>query len=283
MNPCYNVKKWSVSDTPLFESFENSYILTMSTSTRLEQDESKDLSALCKNTFVQMNKGWKQCSKPPHITTAAYDLIDAYRNLFIHCQDIHAPILVLEDDAIIMTRSKNHYESVDSFVKNKDFDVYSLGSFGVVNPFNVGCHRRFLKTIGFSQAVIWSEKARSKALILMQNNDLMHIDVHIMSQLRRKYTYRLPMVVQIFPETENQSNWCYLCNNNILEKVIVRVWVFILKMLQLHKKPDNWNMLYCVNNIIRHFIILLLVLITAKNLLVPSVLSIRPAKKLKHR
>jgi hypothetical protein len=283
MNTCYNIRRWNTTENPFFESFENSFILTMSTSKRLERNESKDLINLCKNTFVQVNKGWKSCSKPPHITTAAYDLIDAYRNLFIHCKYIHAPILVMEDDAIVMNHHINHYERIDSFVRYADFDVYSLGSFGFVNPLHFGSHKRFLKIIGFSQAVIWSEKARSKALMFMETNDPMHIDVHIMSKMGEKYTYHIPLVVQVFPETENQSNWCYFCNNNILEKAFVRMWIFLLKKLQLHKKPDNWKVLYHANNIFRYFIILSIIFFIMNNPLASLKLCKLPTKKLKHQ
>ena len=281
MNACYDVNLWNVTENPLFESFENSYILTMSTNERLER--CKELANLCKNTFVQVNKGWKKCPKAPHIKTAAHDLIDAYRTLFIHCQDIHAPILVMEDDAIILNHDRTHYERIDSFVKqDADFDVYSLGSFGFVNPLRFGYHKSFLKTIGFSQAVIWSEKARSQALVFMQTIDLMHVDVHIMSKLGRKYTYNLPIVVQLFPETENQQNWCYFCNNNIIEKAFVRVWIFFLRKLQLHKKADNWCVLYCVNNLFRHVIILLIILFIVNNVIAYLRSCKLPAKKLKH-
>lgn len=259
MSACYRVEQWSTTAHPLLASVDNAYILTMSASTRLQGDERKEIASLCKNTFVQINKGWRNCRKAPHITTTAQDLVDAYRNLFVHCEGIHAPILVMEDDAVVLNSDKAHYERVDAFVTNADFNLYSLGSSGFVNPFHFGYHKKFLKTIGFSQAVIWSARARSEALVTMQSTKLMHMDIHIMSKLARKYTYYMPLVVQTLPITENQGTWCYLCNNNAVERAVVHLWVCCLKKIQLDRRPDAWRTVYHVNDLPRYVLALWIV------------------------
>tara|TARA_B100000945_G_C20377597_1_gene595434 strand:- start:698 stop:1432 length:735 start_codon:yes stop_codon:yes gene_type:complete len=223
----------------------------MENSNRMSNNEK--IKTLCNNTFLQVNRGWKKCSKATHITSAAKDLIDAYKNVFLYCKNIYEPILILEDDAIVLESQQKHYEEIDNFISHAKFDIYSLGSVGFVNPFNLGVHKSYLYAIGYSQAVIWSRTARMKALSFIEKNcNLTHVDVHIMSKMQKKYSYYIPMVVQLFPETENQENWCYFCTNTQLEKTTVKAWIHCLHLLNLHKKTDNWHVLYFIsNNLIR--------------------------------
>jgi hypothetical protein len=262
MTQCYTISEWSNTDAPLFKNVKKAYVLTMNNSHRIHSDRAEKLQILCSQTFVQYNAGWKHCEKDAQITSSALDLVDAYRNLFEHCKDVTEPILVLEDDAILLGTELEDYARVDEFIDKTVFHVYSLGSLGMTRPFQVGYHRKFVNVLGFSQALIWSRQGRNEFLSMLGSSQhYSHMDVHFVSSLKHKYTYYKPMVVQVFPDTENRQTWCFRCKNEWFEMLIVDVWINILKVLKLSEDPSGWTFFYHLNNHTLNVLILLSVIV----------------------
>lgn len=214
-------------------------------------DTLSDLRTLCPETRIQINMGWKD-GKKPHITTTAHDLVDAYRHCCRAVAECDGPVLIMEEDAVFSNRDRLHYARVNEFLAKQDYDIYSLGSFGEFTGDDKGeHHRRFVGRLGFSQAIVWNKSARD--MILVRPEGDMHIDVHTLSAMKRKYTYYRPLVVQLFPTTENMSTWCIECNDGSRERLVVRAWQgFLQKVLGLDRRPDGWTTLYKMNDAIRH-------------------------------
>ena len=259
---CYVIQSFGRSSEPLLKTVDSAFILTMHDSQRTKSAGGKDLLTLCGQTYLQINHGWKRCTKPDHVASTATDLIDAYRHLFTTVEHLDQPILILEDDAVIFRREREHYEKVDEFVRSKQFDVYSLGSVGALHPFQLALHRRYIGFSGFSQAIIWSAEGRRNMLRMMDSLDArrtIHMDMHLISKLNLRYTYHKPLVVQLFPDTENQRAWCYRCKNEWWEVMVTASWVKVLNAMGLSERPNGWSTLYCVN---RHCLRVLIALLT---------------------
>lgn len=250
---CYDlVKLPPCSERPLLPSVKRAVILAMRNSSRLTDDTLADLSRFCEETYIQWNEGWRKCKKPACVTSTAHDLIHAYKNACLACKDVEGPVLFFEEDAIVFERDATHYERVDEFLRRERFDIYSLGSFGEFCPRATPgeLHRRFQEKVGFSQAMVWSETARRQ--VLSRPDGDTHVDVHAISALPRKYAYHLPLVVQLFPVTENMGSWCIACDDSVRERLVVSGWTtFLQRALHLDKRPDGWRTLYKMNDLIR--------------------------------
>lgn len=244
-------------DPPLLRSVPRAYILTMTTSTRLAKPTARALTRLCGETIVQWNPGWRAGGKPPHVDSSAKDILHAYRNVCQHCADLQAPVLILEDDAQLMDgATPRDFEAVDAFLRAdaRPWDVYSLGSLGVFDRLqDVGPHRKFLASMSFAQAVVWSPAAR--AAFLRRDDDdprLTHIDGHVLSAFRHKYAYRRPLVVQLFPTSENMRTWCRECKGRAWERSLIKAGTVVLQgVLRLHRDPKGWHVLSSVNHSIQ--------------------------------
>ena len=77
------------------------------------------------------------------------------------------------------------------------------------------------------------------------------IDSAYVSKLNNKYTYKYPLIVQLFPETENMKNWYKIYILFILNKLII-------KILNLDKSPDAWYIMYFLY---KNYILILLTLL----------------------
>ena len=138
------------------------------------------------------------------IDCSSKDLIDAYLHIFKLTIHLNEPILILEDDAIIIG-TNDEFQEVNKFINNENYSIYSFGSFGLLKP-GFKKHKKYIDNliVGFSQANIWNISSR-KYMIENLNLDQMHIDVHLYKQINNKYTYFKPLIVQPFTETENKK------------------------------------------------------------------------------
>ena len=248
-NNAYSITRWSRSRAPLLESVPRAYVLTLRTSDRLLAAHAARLKLLCSQTFVQVNDGFRMGDKPSYIDSTAKDLIHAYQNVCRDCAHIDGPVLIMEDDAMLFEADASVFREIDAFVKTKAFDVYSLASIGPFDRSNdQGPHRMFRSIMGFSQAIIWSRASRASLLSQDLRRDT-HIDVHILSKFTRKFTYERPVVVQLFPTTENMETWCIRCDDeDCFEPMLVKAWQWTLqRVLYLDRTPDGWRTIYLFN------------------------------------
>ena len=81
------------------------------------------------------------------------------------------------------------------------------------------------------------------------------MDLTYIGSLDRKFTYKYPLIIQLFPKTENKNSWfsniflLYVCN-------------ILIKLLKLDERIDGWFLLYFVfSNYIIIIKLLLLIII----------------------
>jgi hypothetical protein len=73
-------------------------------------------------------------------------------------------------------------KDVDSFISQKKFNVYLLGSLGFTRPTNNINHHRFIGFMGFAQANVYTKSIREK-LLQTDIANLNHIDPSFLSKI----------------------------------------------------------------------------------------------------
>lgn len=250
---CYYYKTINETKEPVLKNVDVVLILTMEGSNRFKEDPF--LLSLAKKTIIQYNKGYKNCKKPDSIKSSFEDIVHAYYTAFEYLKEYNN-VIVLEDDAIVINKDLIVYEKIDNFIKNENFNVFSFGSFGLFSKYNNDFYKIFLFHAA-CQANIFSKESRKILInnIIETNFSNGHIDDDYISKLDNKYIYKYPLIVQLFPETENMTNWgSYL-------------WIlfakFIIKILRLDVDTNGWYIFYflCKNYIIILLSLLILFLI----------------------
>lgn len=243
MPECYNISLYYEEEVPLLPSIECAVVLTMSNSNRIHKKEFRDVTRLCRKTYVQRNMGYKQCGKPSYVVSPNTDLIHAYKNVCEEFRNVRGNVLILEDDAQLMTTARpEDFERVDQFLIIGTYDLYSLGSLGSIRHISRN-HARVHG--GFAQAVVWTSWAREK---LLHTDVRKHIDGHFIT-LQRTITYKRPLVVQLFPPTENQKEWCIFCIPSLrrLDDFINNLHVRLFKLLKMDTSTEHWSTLYAAS------------------------------------
>jgi len=221
---CFNYEKRHYKNG-FFDSFvDATYILTMENSKRkLDYENQLKKYIPTKIVYIVVNKGYKKCAKNLVKQQPNYDLIDANLNIMNHSlKNNYENILILEDDFIFndaLIESKIVNEIKDFFNNNKNKNFYfNLGS--CPSLFNIIPNKNIYKCIltFTTHGVIYKKNLILEILndknIYIKNDNYIHIDSYINKY--SGYFYKIPLVFQTFPETENQKFWT---TNNILSKI----------------------------------------------------------------
>ena len=256
---CYSYKVINTCETPLLKNVDVVLVLTMEGSTRFKEDPF--LLNLAKKTLIQYNKGFKKCNKPSTIISSKQDIVHAYYTAFEYLKEYNN-VIILEDDALVVNKDTLIYEKIDAFIATTNFDIFTFGSFGPLSKYNEDFLKMdsyfFIATHFFiaTQAIIYSREARSKLIedISSSHFDKGHMDAIYIGALTRKFTYKYPLIVQLFPKTENQNTW----NNTIFILTSIRL---IIALLKLDTSTYSWFLLYFIFRNYIYIITLILMLI----------------------
>ena len=256
---CYSYKVINTCETPILKNVDVVLILTMEGSNRFNEDPF--LLNLAKKTLIQYNKGFKKCNKPLSIISSKQDIVHAYYTAFEYLKEYNN-VIILEDDALVINKDPLIYEKIDNFIATTNFNIFTFGSLGLFSKYN----KDFLNIdnyyFGASQAIIYSREARSKLIedISSSHFNKGQMDTTYIHQLDRKFTYKYPLIVQLFPKTENQNTW----SNNIFLLTIIRLSIALVR---LDTCPDGWCLVYFIFRnytiiILLSCIIILIIIIT---------------------
>jgi hypothetical protein len=145
------------------------------------------------------------------------DLTHAYQSAFDHCEVdyAHSPVLVFEDDARLAANAKADLAEVDAFVATSDFWVYSLGSCGLMAPYEPSMrHWMFVNSFfAFTHACVYSPRARA-TIRSMDACSSGHFDNGILSRFPVKLTFYRPIAYQPLRDSENSNSWCVKCDGS---------------------------------------------------------------------
>jgi len=246
---CYRYEIINETENPILHNVDIAVILVMENSNRFVPDPF--LLNLTKKTVIQYNLGIKMCYKSSKIRTSVQDIVHAYYTAFKYVQKYNN-IIIFEEDAIVINKDISVYKKIDTFLENNHFDIFTFGSFSIFSKYDNDFYK-LNNILTQSQAIIYSPNSIKKLIKMCSDSSIYnkHIDYEYIGQLENKFTYKYPLIVQLFPETENQSTWPCIF---ITKKLI--------KLFKLDKKPDNWYLLYFICRNLKLLLIIVMLIIT---------------------
>lgn len=221
--------------------------------------------------WILHNKGYKYCAKP-NVQNPPEDLVDANITIFKHANDQdYKNILVLEDDFLFDERLLQNKDEdlegprpnqeVGEFVENWNKVtpfislVYYLGTLPLIQCPIGWSHNATFATCG-THSVIYNRKMRDNTL-LTPRNQMKDWDIYInLRYMGTRYTYRVPLCYQLFPNTENSDYWGY---QDPILFWISKIFRELIYLFQLDKKIEPGYSLYNLISKILFFFIFFLV------------------------
>ena len=243
---CYKLLLLCEEEKPYLPSIECAVVLTMMDSTRTTAPTFNAVKKLCRRTYVQQNQGYKKCKKPDWVTSTNTDIVHAYRNVCREFSNVNGNILILEDDAQLMHNvTRRDFDRVDRFLLTGKYDLYTLGSIGSIRHFRIH-HARVHG--GFAQAIIWTPHARKRFL---REHIRGHVDGDFVPH-QKTITYTKPLVVQLFPQTDNRSEWCFICKPGTgrIDRFLVQCQTNLFNFLEMDTNTKHWNTMYSIGKLI---------------------------------
>jgi hypothetical protein len=260
---CYRYKVINRTKTPILKNVDVLLVLTMEDNYRFNEDPF--LLNLAKKTIIQYNKGFKKGGKPESIKSSCHDIVHANYTAFKYLKKYNN-VIILEDDALVINNDIKFYNEIDSFINDEKVDCFSFCSLGLFSKYN----NNFLKlrknkfcTFGAAQAIIYSREARTMLIKKIIDNDFGngHMDGYYINSLDNIFTYKYPLIAQIFPATENRKEWVFFDGS-----FPVYILILILKILKLDRSPYSWNIVYFVyRNIFLLLVLIILIIRSLKN------------------
>jgi hypothetical protein len=164
---------------------------------------------------------------------------------------------------------------IDSFIKDEKFDCFSFCSLGLFSKYNNNffkLRKNKICTFGAAQAIIYSREARTMLIKKIIDNDFGngHMDGYYINSLDNIFTYKYPLIAQIFPATENRKEWVFFDGS-----FPVYILILFIKILKLDTHPHAWNLVYFFYRNI--FLLLVLIL-----LLIRSLKNVKYVKQVKY-
>jgi hypothetical protein len=245
---CYEYEIIHTSENPILKNVDLSIVLAMKGTNRFVRDPF--ILNLAKTTIIQWNAGFKKCKKHSSIKKAPHDIIHAYETALNYSKN-YDNVIIFEDDAIVMNKDLCIYKKIDKFIGNENFDKNgSVLTFGSVSKFKT-YDNDFLKAdlsliaLRVVHAVLYSNKSRTNFLAQINKDGYTSkdSDKDFITNLGNIFTYKYPLIVQTFPETENSDNWfSYL--DPITKTIIKTILFFFIKLLGLHINTGGWHYIY---------------------------------------
>jgi hypothetical protein len=244
---CYEYEIIHTSENPILKNVDVSIVLAMKGTNRFVRDPF--ILNLSKTTIIQWNVGFKKCKKHSSVKKSCDDITHAYETAFIYSKK-YDNVIIFEDDAIVINKELCIYKKIDKFIGNENFDRNEcILTFGSVSKFKT-YDNDFLKAdvsllaLRAAHAIVYSNKSRTNFLTQVNNKGYNYeIDGDFISNLGNIFTYKYPLITQIFPSTENSNTW-FLYFDPITNWIMKNIVSFFIKLLGLHVKPDGWHCIY---------------------------------------
>jgi hypothetical protein len=261
---CYNFEKRKYNnENPLF--IDATYIIHLTNNTRYEHIEQQLEHYQPSNiVYILHNNGYKNCKKQDFIDRPAYDLVDAFLQVFKHAKaHNYQNILVLEDDFIFNEKIKNtqHIKNINHFLidhnnASQPF-IYLLGCIPYIQiPYDYNTN---IVLSGGTHACIYSKQIREQILKTIQTK-IKDWDLFCnFNYVLNKYTYYTPLCYQLFPETDNAKQWG---DSDWFTRIIGIMLLNIFKMVGLDKNIEpGYSIFYGFSKFAFYFLIIIIIVI----------------------
>ena len=277
---CYEIEYRQYKKGILDDFIDATYIITMKNSKRIINIEAQLKKYIpTKNIYIVYNDGYKTCNKILPLYTPPYDISDAYfYTIYDSVKKNFNNILIFEDDFIFSDNINNkiiHNEIKNTLDKNINNKIYfNLGPLPIIfypniNPFN-NIYKGIFTTM--TQGVIYNKSIRND--ILKYKDDInikpRHWDVFI-SKTYTTYFYKIPIIYQTFPITENQNYWISDNKKDLLNIICKYLLKKIILSLKLDIQPEPgftniYNIFFALNYLLFTGIGTLIVIYLLKNI-----------------
>lgn len=247
---CYNYVTINETDNPVIPSSDVTIILMMEGSTRFKNDPF--ILSLSKKTIIQYNKGYRNCVKDEDVTATTSDITHSYFTAFYYLRKYNN-VIILEEDAEMYSKDLDDYALVNNFVENEDFNVFTFGSSAIFNKYKPDVYEGDIYSLNgytFAQAQMFTKKCRQKLYKTIKKKRFQgDIDADYISKLDKIYSYKYPLIIQLFPKTENKSNWG---GTTVIGKLGTVPMKALLTFVELDKDTNGWETIYAYNKCKRY-------------------------------
>lgn len=207
----YTIKTLEYDDGIFDKSVDATYIIHLKNNGR-EQHIFDELSRLHPTSVIHIvyNEGFRRVDKGPRVKTTVDDLTHTYLWTFEHAlTNRYRNILILEDDFIFgegIQDPKNQQNILDILESRSTEDyVFLLGCL----PFLMipRDHSTYTGITAGMHCAIYSEQCIRNTLANRDKIIDWDIFFNFVSESTNKYIYPSPLCYQLFPVTENSTNW----------------------------------------------------------------------------
>ena len=269
---CYNFVEYNFEQGLFDDSIDATYIIHLENNGRINNIiEQIYKYKPTKKIYILYNKGFKNCNKILEKNEPDKDLVHCNLRIFKHAKlNNYDNILILEDDFVFNDKIKNKdiLQDLNYFFydKKKINFIYYIGSFPIFSiPYKKNHYIPLF--ISLTHCCVFSKKARE----LLLSNSVSVSKTFLMWDLYlnknnniNKYHYKYPLCYQIFPVTENQKKW-KLSNNPQINKIIQKINIFLLKLLNLDKKSEpGFTIIYNLSIVFFYIFIFIIIYIIYK-------------------
>lgn len=211
---CYEYKKIEFNDGFLNNGVDATYIINLKGNGRYKDIETQlSIFHPTNVVYILINKGYKTCEKILNCQHPAYDLTDAFLQIFKHSLDKgYQNILILEDDFVFADkiREPGVQNDLNEFLNQRTNDkfVYYLGCIPYIQTVGYTNHNNLYMSSG-THACIYSKSMREHVLEKHDQSDIIDWDIfnNINVIYYNRYVYYEPLCYQLFPPTDNSNNW----------------------------------------------------------------------------
>ena len=194
------------------ETFLNAcYLITMEESERREKYiQQLDTYKPFNKVQIIHNKGWRKCQKNCRIQNTVDDLSDVYAQIFLEClHNNQDNVLVFEDDFFFTESLESIRESIREIqmflLHHSDYMTYNLGAIPYfMYPESRSMNHYYYKG-GVAHSVVYSKQYMVEYVTHYETMNCLS-DI-FWNRFKNNYTYYKPLCFQLFPQTENSTNW----------------------------------------------------------------------------
>ena len=264
----YTIKTLEYDDGIFDSCVDATYIIHLKNNGR-EQHIFDELSKLCPTNTIHIvyNEGFRKVDKGPHVKTTVDDLTHTYLWTFEHSvANGYRNILILEDDFMFNvddikkseTNQKTVCDILESRRREEDY-VFLLGCL----PFLMvpRDHLTYTGITAGMHCAIYSEQCIRNTLANRDKIVDWDIFFNFVSETTNKYVYPTPLCYQLFPVTENSTNWGIEHDILIFLTYIVKP---IMRLCRLDKQVEpGYSVFYLFSKILGIGLSLLVVYVIA--------------------
>jgi hypothetical protein len=194
--------------------------------------------------LLQKNAGFKRCQKSIARQDTIADLVDSnYTFLMNAIQNNYRRILVLEEDFIISHKlgDKDVIRDIQSFLTVHEPEALLLGSVLWRTGAIVENFKEIEIKLG-THAIIYNHVGIQKLYDLLNLKMNTSIDVDILTNNYLKmYSYKLPLIIQVFGGTENQHNWGIHIPDKKKRDCFIKMYLWFLGKLGFSDEKKIWD------------------------------------------